>query len=314
MSARVTKRGKVHSGNTLARMKKQRMYYAFLIPAAITLILFSYLPMTGLIMAFQNYKVKHGFFGSEWVGLAHFKDFLTDKNFYNAFKNTLQISVLHLVAGFPAPIILALMLDEVKNPLGKKFAQTVTYLPHFISWVIIATLVYRMLDVDSGIVNYVLKLLGKDPVAFMREGSMFKTILIIVMVWKEVGWNAIIYLAAIASIDPQIHEAAVVDGASKLQRLWHITIPCIMPTAVLMLVINVGSMMRVNFDAVYNMMNAMVGTYAETIDTFVYKMGVRMGNYSYATAIGLTQSVISIVLVLISLKLSKKVNDGKSII
>lgn len=314
MSTSVAKREKTHRGNTLVKMKKQRLYYLFLIPASIILILFSYLPMTGLIMAFQNYKVKDGFFGSEWVGLAHFKDFLTDKNFINAFKNTVQISVLHLLVGFPAPIILAIMLDEVKNPFGKKFAQTVTYLPHFISWVIIATLVYRMLDVDSGIVNYVLKLCGKDPVAFMREGSMFKTILIIVMVWKEVGWNAIIYLAAIASIDPQIYEAAVVDGASKLQRLWHITIPCIMPTAVLMLVINVGNMMRVNFDAVFNMMNAMVGTYAETIDTFVYKMGVRLGNYSYSTAIGLSQSVISIILVLISLKLSKKVNDGRSII
>lgn len=314
MSARVANNKKKRSGYTLAKMRKQRLYYLFLIPATITLILFSYLPMTGLIMAFQEYKVKDGFFGSEWVGLAHFADFLTDKNFFNAFKNTMQISVLHLVVGFPAPIILALMLDEVKNPLAKKFAQTVTYLPHFISWVIIATLVYRLLDVDSGIVNYILKLCGKDPVAFMREGSMFKTILIIVMIWKEIGWNAIIYLAAIASIDPQIYEAAVVDGASKMQRLWHITIPSILPTAVLMLIINVGNMMRVNFDAVFNMMNAMVGTYAETIDTFVYKMGVRQGNYSYATAIGLTQSVISIVLVLISLKLSKRVNDGKSII
>ena len=314
MSTCVVKREKVYRGNTLAKMKKQRLYYLFLIPAVITLILFSYLPMTGLIMAFQNYKVKDGFLGSEWVGFRHFKDFLTDKNFLNAFKNTMQISVLNLVLGFPAPIILAVMLDEVKRPFAKKMAQTITYLPHFISWVIIATLVYRLLDVDSGIVNYILKLCGKDPVAFMREGSMFKTILIIVMVWKEIGWNAIIYLAAIASIDPQIYEAAIVDGATKMQRLWHITIPSNMPTAVLMLIINVGNMMRVSFDAVFNMMNAMVATNAETIDTFVYKMGVRMGNYSYATAIGLTQSVISIVLVLISLKLSKKVNDGQSII
>ena len=314
MGMRMAKRNERPSGYRLNKARKQTMYYLFLIPGAITLFLFSYLPMSGLIMAFQNYKVKDGLFGSEWVGFKHFADFLTDKNFHNAFKNTMIISVLHLLFGFPAPIILAIMLDEVKNPIGKKLAQTITYLPHFISWVIIATLVYRMLDVDSGIVNFVLKLMGKDPVAFMREGSMFKTILMIVMVWKEVGWNAIIYLAAIASIDPQIHEAAVVDGASKLQRIFHITIPCILPTAVLMLILNIGSMMRVNFDAVFNMMNAMVGTYAETIDTFVYKMGVRQGKYSYSTAIGLAQSAISIILVLISLKLSKKVNDGKSII
>lgn len=313
MNAHGTSRRELGS-NTFAKLKKQRLYYLFLFPAAVALILFSYLSMTGLIMAFQDFKVKDGFLGSEWVGLKHFASFLTDKDYYNAFKNTMQISVLHLVFAFPAPIVLALMLDEVKNPIAKKMAQTITYLPHFISWVIIATLVYRLLDVDSGIVNYLLKLSGQKPIAFMREGSMFKTILIIVMVWKEVGWNAIIYLAAISSIDTSFYEAAMVDGASKLQRLWYITIPGIMPTAVLMLIINVGNMMRVNFDAVFNMMNAMVASNAETIDTFVYRMGVRLGNYSYATAIGLTQSVISIVLVLISLKLSKKVNDGKSII
>ena len=294
-------------------MKSQKTYYMLLIPGAIALLIFSYLPMIGLIMSFQDYQVQNGFFGSEFVGLKHFKVFLQDPDFYNALKNTLGISTLTIFFGFPAPIILALLLDNIKNVKLKKVTQTISYLPHFVSWVIVASLTYRMLDREGGIINLLLKALGQDAIGFMHKQEYFWFILIFVAIWKEIGWDSIIYLASMSSIDPQLYDAAMVDGAGKFKQVVHITLPSIFPTISLMLILKIGTLLTVNFDAVFNLMNPLVLPAAEVIDTYVYRTGIQLGKYSYATAIGFAQSTISIILVFIALKAAKKVN-GYSII
>lgn len=294
---------------TWERMKRQKMFYLFLLPAIITVIVFNYAPMGGLIIAFQDYKVKTGFFGSEFVGFQHFVKFLNDPAFYIALKNTMIINLFTIVLLFPAPVILALMIDNVRSRMFKRTAQTLTYLPHFISWVIVATLVYRMVDPYSGIINIILSRFGIDGIPFMREGEYFKPIFIISGLWKEIGWSSIIYLAAISGIDPELYNAAMVDGAGKFRRIISITIPSIAPTMALMFILSLGGLAHANFDAVYNLMNPLVARNADVIDTYVFRMGIQMGKYSYATAIGLVQSVFSIILVVAGFKLAKKYND-----
>jgi len=290
--------------------KKQRMLFLFLLPAIVTLLVFSYTPMMGLIMAFQDYKVALGFSGSPFVGLKNFEAFLRAPDFYNALKNTLGISILSIVFGFPAPIVLALLIDEVPGTRFKRFCQTITYLPHFVSWVILATLAYRLLDIDSGIVNLILSKIGLQPIAFMRESALFWPILIVISIWKEIGWNSIIYLATISNLDPGMYDSAKVDGAGRFKRMFYITLPSLAPIFSLMFILNLGTLFRVNFDAVFNLMNPMVMDSAEVIDTFVYRMGIKLGRYSYATAIGFAQSAISFILVYFSYRYSKILNDG----
>ncbi|WP_312372796.1 ABC transporter permease [Lachnoclostridium sp.] len=297
---------------TLSRIRRQKMYYLFLLPAAIAVFIFNYLPMVGIGIAFQDFKVQNGFFGNEFVGLENFVKFVKDPTFIHAFMNTIKISLLSIVFVFPAPIILSLMIDNVKNVRMKKLFQTITYLPHFVSWIIVATLVYRILDPYGGL-NLIIKFFGHDEINFMREGAYFKTILILSNVWKEVGWNSIIYLAAISSINPELYQAAMVDGAGKFKQILHITLPCIAPTIALMFILNLGNLVRGQFDSVYNLMNPLVATQAEVIDTYVYRTGIQLAKYSYATAVGLAQSLFSIVLVFIGFKWSKKMN-GHSII
>jgi len=287
----------------------QRILLLFLLPGAIALIIFNYIPMIGILMAFENYKPQKGFFGSEFIGLQNFIMFFKDADFYTALKNTLGISFFSLLIGFPAPILLALMLDNVNNVHFKKITQTITYLPHFISWVIIASLVYRILDGDTGTINMIIKAFGKEPVEFMRNPDCYWAILITTNVIKEIGWGSIIYLAAISGIDPEQYNAALVDGANRLQRLIHITLPGITMTILLMFILSIGSLVTVNFDAAFNLKNAVVMSSAEVIDTYVFRTGVSMGNFSYATAIGFAQSMISFILVFTALKLSKKFGD-----
>jgi len=265
--------------------------------------------MVGLVMSFENYKVQHGFFGSEFVGLANFAKFLKDPEFYRALKNTLGISLLRIIFEFPAPIILAILLDEIKNIKFKRVCQTITYLPHFVSWIIVATMVYRLVDPYSGIINIIIQALGGQPIEFMRESKYFWGILITTSIWKEIGWNSIIYLAAISSINPELYSAAMVDGAGKFRRIIHVTLPGIMPTVALMFVLELGNLVHTNFDAVFNLMNPLVQTSAEVIDTYVFRTGIQMARYSYATAIGLTQSVISVIIVFIGFKLANKINQ-----
>ncbi|MFD2328523.1 ABC transporter permease [Cohnella sp. GCM10020058] len=290
---------------------RQRVLFLFLLPGAAAVLVFSYAPMAGLVMAFQDYRVSDGFLRGEFVGLDQFRAFLTDPDFYAALRNTLAISGLTLLIGFPAPVALALMIDAVASSRFRKVVQSVTYLPHFITWVFIASLVYRLLDTESGIVNLALVKLGFEPVSFMQSPGYFWFILVLASVWKSIGWNSIIYLAAISGIDPELHNAGMVDGASRFQRMMYITLPSIVPTIALMFVLSLGSLVSVNFEAVFNLMNGFVQEKADVIDTFVYRNGVQMIKFSYATAIGLTQSVIASILVFAGFKFSNKMNGTK---
>lgn len=293
----------------IKRIKSQKMLLLFLLPGLVAVIVFSYIPMVGVLMAFENYKPQKGFFGSEFIGLKNFIMFLKDPYFYEALKNTLGISLLSLMFGFPAPIILAILIDNIKNIHFKKITQTLTYLPHFISWVVIASLVYRLLDESSGVLNIILSWFGKEPTSYMSAPEYFWPVLIITSILKEVGWGSIIYLAAISGIDPELYNAAAIDGANRFKQLIHITIPGILPTIVLMLILSLGSLVTSNFDAVFNLSNAQVLSAAEVVETYVLRTGIMLAKYSYSSAIGFTQSIISFLLVFIGIKLSKKYND-----
>lgn len=295
------------------QFKLQRMLFLFMLPAFALVLVINYVPMVGLVMAFQNYKAALGWFGSEFVGFTHFQAFLSDPEFYRVLGNTLYISVLLMVFAFPAPILLALCLDNIPNPRFKRVTQTISYLPHFISWVVMAGLVYRMLEVDTGVVNALIRAVGGSTVPFMRDPNLFVPIIVIVDVLKEVGWNSIIFLAAITNIDPSLYDAATVDGAGKLKTIRYITLPGIGPTIGTMLILRVGSMMHVNFDMIFNMRNPMVNNVANVLGTFVYEKGILRGLFPYATAVGLVQGLVSVALVFISLKIANKVS-GESYI
>ena len=293
-----------------ARIYDYRVMYAFLLPALVVVLIFAYIPMFGLVMAFQEYDLIKGFSGSDFVGFKYFRKFLRDKDFYIALKNTLTINFLHILIGFPLPIALGIGIFSMKNSIYKRVTQTITYLPHFISWVVIAGLVYKMLDAETGIVNTLIKSMGGEAISFMREPKYFQPIIIIVAIWKELGWNTIIYLAALSAIPTEQYEAAIVDGASGPQRLWYITLPSIAPTIGLMLIMTVGNLVNGNggigFDAVYNMRNALLYTKANTLDYFIFSEGILNNKLSYATALSLAQGLVSLVLVMSANATSRK--------
>lgn len=289
---------------------RYKMHYLFLLPALITVAIFAYRPMVGVLMAFQDYSATEGILGSPFVGLKHFYEFLQTPDFYKAFKNTIGINILMICIGFPIPIIFALMINEIRNKHFKKICQTISYLPHFISWVVIAGMVYRMLDIESGSINLLIKLFGGEPVAFLREAKYFWPILISTSIWKELGWDSIIFLAAISSIDSRLYEAAIVDGAGRLRQIISITLPGISTTIGLLLIFRVGTLVNASggasFDAIFNLQNPLVMDSSMVLDIYVYIEGIQWLRTSYATAIGLTQSIVSFLLVVIANKISKR--------
>lgn len=289
----------------LKRLWSQRMLLLFLLPGAGFLIAFNYIPMAGILIAFQDYKPQHGFFGSEFIGFDHFRAFIGDPEFHSALRNTLGIGFLSLLFAFPAPIILALMIDSIRNKCFKRVTQTITYMPHFLSWVMISGLVYRMLAED-GAVNALFGYFGVSSIAFMRSPELYWFIFIAVSILKEIGWGSIIYLAAISSIDPELYNAASIDGANRWKKLIYITLPGIAPAIALMFVLNLGTIVNVGFDAAFNLMNPLVMSAADVVDTYVYRTGILLGRFSYSTAVGLCQSVISFVLFFVGLKIAKK--------
>ena len=275
------------------------------------IIVFHYLPMFGLQIAFKNYSVVKGILGSKWVGLLHFNRFFHSYQFVLLLKNTIILSVYNLLAGFPFPIILALCLNYLKNEKFKKATQMVTYAPHFISVVVVAGLITQIFSVRTGFVNNLIELLGGQRVNFLGVPQYFKSIYVWSSVWQEAGWGSIIYLAALAGIDPQLHEAAMMDGASKLRRIWHIDLPGIAPTIVILLIMNIGKIMNVGFQKVLLLQNPLNMEASDIIDTYVYTTGIASGlpNFSYVTAIGLFKSIISFALIISANYTAKKLND-----
>jgi putative aldouronate transport system permease protein len=279
------------------RIVKMRWYYLFLLPAMVVMVLFHYKPMYGIVIAFKDYQILDGILGSPWVGLAHFRRLFDSALFYRVLANTAIISCLRIVFGFPAPILLALLLNEVKSFRYKRVVQTISYLPHFISWVVLGGIIKEVLSPSRGAVNYIISLLGGKPIYFLAEPSWFRTVLIATGVWQGVGWGSIVYLAAISSIDVQQYEAAHIDGATRLQQARLITLPSIMPVVTVLFLLSLSSILNAGFDQVFNLYNSMVMSVGDIIDTYVYRVGLLGFEYSFATAVGLFKNVIGFVLV-----------------
>ncbi|WP_083676152.1 ABC transporter permease subunit [Paenibacillus sp. FSL H8-0548] len=266
-------------------------------PALIFIFIFNYIPMYGVLMAFQDYSLFKGFFGSPWAGFKHFEMFFNSPDFYRVIRNTIVISLLKLVINFPAPILLALMLNEVRNMAFKKIIQTISYLPHFLSWVIVSGFTISILSVDNGSLNIMLQSLGfiDKPINFLSLPEYFWGIIITTNLWKEIGFATIVYLAAIAGVNPSLYEAASIDGASKFKQIFLITLPSITPVIVIFLILNIGSLLNAGFDDLLLLgRSPMLRDVADVIDTYAYRIGIINNRFSYAAAVGLFKAIISV--------------------
>lgn len=283
--------------------------YIFILPAFLYFFIFHYIPMYGVQIAFKDFIPSLGIWGSEWVGFEHFTRFFSSYYFWDLIKNTLGISVYELIVGFPLPIILALALNEAKDGLYKRTVQTVTYAPHFISVVVMAGMIIAFLAPATGIINHAIELVGFEPIAFMSDPAWFKSVYVLSGVWQSTGWGTIIYLAALAGVDPQHHEAAIVDGASRLQRIWHINIPAIIPTIAILLIMNVGNIMAMGFEKILLLQNPLNLESSNVIATFVYQAGLLDAQYSFAAAVGLFNAVINAILLVTVNYVAKKTSE-----
>ncbi|WP_035185858.1 ABC transporter permease [Alteribacter aurantiacus] len=284
--------------------------YSMILPGIIFFIVFKYVPLGGIVIAFQNYNVFQGIQGSPWVGLDHFVNLFTYPDFLRILRNTILIALYQLIFGFPAPIILALLLNELRLMFVKRTLQTVLYLPHFLSWVIVGGLVITFLSPNSGIINEIIRTFGGDPIYFMQHPEYFRTIVVSSGIWKEIGWSTIIYLAALAGINPELYEAAEIDGANKFRQVWSITIPSILPVIMILLILNIGNFLELGFEQIYMLLNPFVRETGEVFDTYIYRVGLLGGQLSYTTAIGVFKSVVGLILIVGANQLSKKLTGN----
>ena len=283
--------------------------YLLILPVIIYFIVFKYWPMYGVQIAFKDFIGNKGIWGSPWVGFKHFKRFFNSYYFTRLIANTLGMSLYSLLIGFPIPIVLALMMNEVKNDKFKKTVQTVTYAPHFLSNVVVVGMLIAFLSPRNGIVNQLRILVGGESIFFMGEPAWFKSLYVWSGVWQNAGWSSIIYMAALAGIDPELYEAAIVDGATKMQRLWNITLPGIVPTIIIMLILNLGSIMNIGFEKVFLMQNDMNMKASDVISTYVYRSGLLGAEYSFSAAVGLFNSVINFILLIAVNNISRRVGE-----
>ncbi|MEC0244838.1 ABC transporter permease [Paenibacillus chitinolyticus] len=296
-AAKSAPRSKSLKGHTIRTIRKDWDLYLMAIPGLLFLLLFKYTPMYGLIIAFQDFSIFKGISGSSWVGLKHFERLFVSAEFLNVLSNTLLISLYKLIFLFPLPIIVAILLNEIRQMVFKRVVQSVIYLPHFISWVIVGGLFINLLSVNGGIVNTLIVKFGGEPIPFFMDQGVFRSLLVFTEGWKELGWSTIIYLAAISSVDPQLYEAAKMDGASKFRQMWHITLPSIASTVVLMFILKIGSMLEAGTEQILVMYNPVVYKVSDVIGTYVYRVGIGASDYSFSTAVGLFESVIAFILV-----------------
>jgi putative aldouronate transport system permease protein len=301
--------------NIFIRMLQQWDLQILILPGILLMIVFSYFPIYGIIMGFQNYQLGDFPGTSEWVGFKYFVELLTADDFWKVMRNTLIMSFAKMFICFPMPVLFAVMLNELTFEPLKKTVQTVSYLPHFISWVVTATLMMDFLSVNGGAVNEFLMATGivKQPIGFFIEGKYFYSLVILTDIWKELGWNSIIYISAITSIGQDMYEAADIDGATRIQKMWYITIQSILPTVILMFIFQVGGLLNANFDQIMqftNMMtNAMLRDYADVLDTYIYRMGISLGRFSFGTAGGLLKSVVNFLLLMLANKIADMVSE-----
>ena len=311
-SVSISKGGKTSSvaNKKLKKMWRDRYMYLILIPVIAYYLIFCYAPMYGVTIAFKDYNMFKGVFGSEWVGLANFERIFSTSDFYMVLRNTLMLNLLQLLFSFPGPIILALLLNELRSVKFKRVVQTIVYLPHFLSWVVVATLLIPMLSPSTGVINHLITRLGGESIYFMSDPGWWIFIYVAAGVWKSIGWGAIVYLAALAGVDPSLYEAAIIDGANKWQQCLHITIPSIIPTIMVLLILNVGQIMSIGFDQPYLLGNSSVTEVSEVISTYVYRLGLESADISRSTAIGLFQSLVNFVILLITNTVSKKLTGS----
>lgn len=292
-----------------AKLNQSKSLYLFLIPAIIYFVIFCYLPMYGVQIAFKYYSPRLGIWGSAWTGMENLNRFFDSYYFWRLLRNTVGLSLYNLVVAFPFPILLALVFNEVKNPKLKKAVQTISYAPHFISVVVLVGILNLFFNQGNGLINVFLAKMGLEKIGFLTSAAAFPSMYVWSGVWQDAGWASIIYIAALTSIDPQLHEAAQIDGASRFQRILHINLPGIMPTAIIMFILEVGKVMSMGFEKVFLMQNAQNTETSQVISTFVYEAGLINSDYGFSTAIGLFNNVINIILLLTVNKIAKKISD-----
>lgn len=295
----------------MKRLKNDRYLLFMLSFGFILYIVFKWVPILGSIIAFKDYTFSGGLLGSEWVGLKHFRALLTMPDVIKVIKNTVVISLLKLLFGFPAPILLALLINEVSNKKFKKITQTISYLPHFFSWVVISGLLMTVLSPSTGIINKIIVAFSGKPIYFLANQKTFVPVLVISDIWKEIGWGSIIYLAALTGISSELYEVAMIDGAGRIRRIISITIPGLLPTVAIMLIMNAGNILNAGFDQIFNLYNPSVYDVADIIDTYTYRVGIGSYEYSFATAVSLFKSIAGMIMVFTANTLAKKMSDGE---
>lgn len=307
-SAVAIKKKNSYGAMLMRDLVKNKYVYIMAIPMLVYYILFHYQPMYGAIIAFKNFSPGGGIMGSPWAGFTHFESFFSSVYFWRVLRNTVLINFYNLIFGFPAPIILALLLNEIRNNIFKRTVQTVSYLPHFISIMVVCGMIIDFTSSD-GIINDIMAMFGGERSTLLLKPELFRPIYVSTNIWQEVGWGSIIYLAALTSIDPQLYEAAIIDGAGKWKQTWNITIPGIMPTIVILLILRIGQMMNVGFEKIILLYNPNTYETADVISSFVYRKGLLEFNYSYSAAVGLFNSIINFTLIVTANWISRKLNE-----
>ena len=307
-----------HPGSTRQKRKKTATWklmksnwalYFFLLPTVVYFIIFNYIPMYGIQIAFKNFSASDGIWGSPWVGTYWIEQFISSPMFWNYFLNTLILNLYSLLAGFPAPIILALIINYIASPRFKRVAQTITYMPHFISVVVLVGMMSSFLSPSSGFVNTFLSMFGIEPIYFMGKSELFRHLYVWSGIWQNAGWDSIIYIAALTSVSPDLHEAAIIDGASKLQRIWNIDLPSILPITITLLILNCGGILGVGFEKAYLMQNYLNLNVSEVISTYTYKIGLQLSEFSYSTAIGLFNTLINFIVLVIVNTVARRTSE-----
>lgn len=290
-------------------VKNNYQLYLMVLPAFIIILLFNYVPMYGLQLAFREFDPSRGITGGEFVGLEYFRRFIESYQFWDLMRNTFLISFYSLLFGFPIPIIVALLFNQIRHAGGKKFIQTVSYMPHFISVIVVVGMILIFLSPSSGLMGHLFALFGLEPINFMGNPDYFRSIYVASDIWQHAGWNSIIYIAALAGVNPQLYEAAKVDGATRFQQIKNIEIPHLLPTIVILLILNAGSLLGVGFEKIFLMQNSMNLPVSEVIETYVYKVGILSNQISYSTAIGLFNTMINFTILIVVNRIAKKTSE-----
>lgn len=288
---------------------RHKTLYLMALPGIVYFLIFKYAPMGGLVIAFQNYMPALGIGGSKWVGFQHFVRFFSQDTFMQLLVNTITVSLLLLIFSFPMPIILALLLNEVRGKVFKRSVQTIIYLPHFMSWVIVVSIFYVLLTIDGGAVNNMIVSAGGQPIPFLTDPNWLRPMYVVQEIWKGAGWGTIVYLAAITAVDMELYEAAEMDGAGRLRQTWHITLPAIRPTIIVMFILAIGDFLELGFEHMFLVLNSLNREVADIFDTYVYITGIQNGQLSYATAVGLFKGLVGLLLVVMANKLAKRFGE-----